>query len=163
MIDMTGQATEHFAWRDARCKGADKIGCCHGLPEREEDQKTLLRTLQRFEAFRWFVSMCFAREVYLKENRIYSCEIWNERVGGSKNSFHMHYRAGDIDPRFKDSRIRVPMDKFGGMAVVFGYTGIIVNKMFAHLDDRDGLIYHKGIITPYEVPLEFSRLMMRRT
>jgi hypothetical protein len=164
MIITIGKATEHFLWSKARCKGADKIGCCSGFPTDEEMLRTLLQTIQMFEAFRWFVSMCCAREVMLLENSIYRCEIWNshKEVGGSPDSRHKKCLAGDLDPRYADTRRRVPIPKFAGMGRVFGFSGIIAHSTFAHFDRDPNRVYHKNVIFPYAIPREFERLLLSR-
>lgn len=61
------------------------------------------------------------------------CHYWNEKVGGSQNSFHLKGMAIDVKTKNAAHAARIIM-----LAIKHGFKGIGVAKSFVHLDTRDG-------------------------
>lgn len=57
------------------------------------------------------------------------CAYWNAKVGGSKNSQHLHGNAADIIMHPKDA------EKFASLAMAMGLGGVAIGQNFVHLDD----------------------------
>lgn len=98
-----------------RCK------CCGELPEHGMDDK-LIEVLNMIG--------CGASDI----NSAYRCPAHNEEVGGTRNSFHVHGMAADVDAtRFSG------VEALASLAEQAGATGIgkYPNANFVHIDTRN--------------------------
>lgn len=104
--------TKHFSVDEMACK------CC-GVADMQREFMQALQTL-RDE---------FGKPMIVTSG--YRCKKWNDKVGGSKDSYHMKGRAVDI--HLVGSVDRAQMVK---LAFKHGFRGIGIDKSFIHLDNR---------------------------
>ena len=130
---MKGDLTDNFSRWEFACK----CGC--GF---DQIEMNLVEQIQRFRDLLWIAT---GKEIPLTISSGIRCEAYNEKIGGTKHSYHMAGMAVDIvigdncpsiNPVWVGGRILQIAHKL--KLILLGAIGVYPARKFMHLDIRGG-------------------------
>lgn len=115
MVDI--KLTKNFRLSEVVCK----CGCCKNREDIPVHPGAMMKLQKMRDIFGDSMVITSA----------YRCESHNKKVGGAKDSWHLHGKAFDISCNVSSDR-RALVEA----AMVAGFGGIGITKLFIHVDDR---------------------------